>query len=608
MIKIKNSFNFRRWPRKKAISVLLVLAVLLAAAVFLVTKNNKTPAASNSYATATVQRGAIESTIDGAGTLQPSERYALKTWSGGTVTEVLVAEGTQVTQGQPLMTVKNDELDSSAKQANLEWEIAQSDLNDMYDPPAETDYDLRTAQLKVEQYKIALEDAKAQQEKLILKAPFDGTILTNELKVGQRVGTNVTAATFATAGEMEVVASFSDSDINVLSKDMEANIFVKGLSKTYSGKVKEIAFEGTTSGSTSAGAFEVLISLDNPDDSLRSGMQTYNTVIIVRDVAQDVFIYKQASGYLRYTQSEDMVTEVSGTVAEIYHQPGVKIYKGEPLMRLTNPEIDRAVKSAEVNLANAEDSLELILHPDEDTIKAQELKVEQNYQKVLTAKKKLDSLNVSAPIDGVVTSISVKPGDELGEDTSSSGQELLVVCNFAKNYLEISVDELDINKITFGQEAYITIDALPDAKATGKIIGIAQEGATSDGVTTYAVTIEVGYVEGIKGGMSATATISLEKKENVLRVPSEALTNKKDGAALIQVLQDGQLVTKTVKTGVDSGTWVEITSGLEEGEKIIVAKVAGTAATSQPGGMPMGGGMGGGPSGPPSSGRTTTRR
>ncbi len=603
MLKIKERLKLNSWSKKKTILIIVILMLLIIALVFIYNNNKQAKASASNFLTVPVQRGTIEYSIDGSGTLQPSERYALKTWAGGTVTEVLVTAGTQVKKGQPLLRVQNDELESQARQAVLEWEIAKSDLAEMTSPLPDTDYNRRAAELKVEQYRIALEDKKEQQEKLVLKAPFTGTILESKLQVGQRVNSGVVAVTFATTDEMEVVASFSDRDINALSVGMEVQVFVKGLNKDYKGKIKEKAFQAKDA---TSGMFEVLISIDKPDDALRPGMQTYNNIII-KDIENDTFVmHIGGPGYIRYTQSEEMVTEVSGTVAEIYQKPGDKVYKGQPLMRLVNDEIDRQVKDAENQLANAEEQLRQLLNPDEKTIKQQQLKVEQNYQKVLSTNKKLDSLNVVSPIDGVVVSIAVKPGDELGADTSSAGQELLVVCNFEKNYLEIPVDELDINKIKFGQQASIKIDALPNVVAKGQVIGIAQEGKTSDGVTKYPVTLEVGYVEGIKGGMTATATILLEKKENVLRVPAEAVTTS-NGRSTVQVVENGQPRTKQVKTGINSGRWVEILEGLSEGEQVIIARTSTTSQTQQfgpPPGMGVPGGMGG----PGQQRNTNTRR
>jgi len=585
VIKIKNHLKIKDWSKKKLILVsIIIIAVLVA--VFFLNKNTASQAASTDYATSTVRKGTIEYSIDGSGTLEPSERYSLKTWSSGTVTEIMVTAGAKVTEGQPMMTVVNDVLNSSAKQASLEWSIAQSDLSDMYNPPAEDDYERRSAELKVQQYKIALQDSIDERDHLTIIAPFDGTLIDNEFILGQRVNSGVTAASFATADDMEVVAAFSDRDINSISSGQVAQITVKGLNKTYTGTVKEVAFEGDAT----SGEFEVIITIDNPDEILRAGMSTYNNVTIVRDMDQDVFIYKGGSGYLRYAQSEDIVTEVSGTVAEIYHAPGDRILKGEPILRLENNELDRQVDEAELQLANAEETLRLILDPDEDTVKAQELKVEQAYQKVVNANKNLDSLNVVSPIDGIVTSISVSVGDELGEDTSSSGQELIVVCNFDKNYLEISIDELDINKIEFDQTAVVKIDALPKAVATGKVVGIAQEGTSSNGVTTYPITLEVDYVEGIKGGMSATATILIDKKENVLTIPAESLVTN-NNKEMVRVLEKGQVMLKPVQTGLNNGTWVEIIKGLNENDQIIVAQTSTDSNTLQimPGGF---GGMG----------------
>ncbi|MDX9872557.1 MAG: efflux RND transporter periplasmic adaptor subunit [Clostridia bacterium] len=586
---------------KKKWFLAFIALIVIVAAVFagLHFKSNQANAAQH-FLTSPARTGNVEYSIDGSGSLQPSERYALKTWSGGTVTEIFVTEGTRVTKGQPLMTVKNDSLNSTAKQADLEWSIAQSALEDMYNPPGKDDFARRAAELKVEQYQLALEDSKEERDKLTVRAPFDGTLidLADQVILGQKINSGVTAATFATSGQIEAVASFDAEALQLIRPGQEASVYLKSLNVFYTGVVKEVDFIADSS----SGTFEVIITLNNPDNTLRAGMQTNNTVIIARDDDNNLLVYRNGSGSLRYARSENLVTEVSGAVAEIYHQEGDVIQKGEPLFRLTNDDYNRKVKEAEVQLGNAEEELRKLLSPDADTIQSQELKAEQAYQKVVKAQDNLNSLNVVSPIDGIVTGISVSVGDELGEDTSSSGQELIVVCNFDKNYLQISVDELDINKIDFGQTATVSIDALPEAQASGTVTGIAQEGVSSSGVTTYPVTLEVGYVDGIKGGMSATATIIINKKENVLTVPAEALISN-NGRQLVRVLENGQPVARPVKVGINDGTRAEIIEGLQEGDQVVVVSKGGSAQQfggptmiRVPGGMgspPQGGGGGG---------------
>lgn len=596
MFKIKERLRFMqglnriKWTKKKIIITALLLIGSVSGAYYYY-RSGQTQDTSADLYTVPVQRGIVEFSIDGTGPLYPSQRYALKTLALGTVEEIMVTEGYPVEKGQPLMQISNDELSSQARQAALEWEIAQYDLESLISPE---DYDRRAAELKVEQYEITLKDLEEQKEKLVIKAPFNGTVLTTDLQLGQRVNSGIQAATIASSDQLEVVSNFSEVEVASLRVDMDVQITGLVLNRAYQGKIKEISPQGTVSEELSQGklgaatTYEVIISIDDPDEKLLPGMRTFNTVTLVRDMDQDVFLYKQAPGYIRYIQTEKVLTEVNGTVAEIIHRNGEKVQKGEPIYRLVNEDIDRQVKTAENELVKAEEDLNLLLTPNAITIKQQELKVEQSYQKVLAAGEKLDSLIVLSPIKGVISDIAVIEGDVVMEE-----QEIIVVSNFSVNSLEIAVDELDINKIKFGQQAVVTVDALPGTVLEGKVIGIAQEGTSSDGVTKFPVTLEVGNAEGIKGSMTATATILLEKRENVLRIPAEALINN-NGRYFVRVKENEQPLMKPVKIGLNSGRWVEITEGLQEGEQIIVAMAQGDADQQRVPTMRVPGGFGGG--------------
>jgi multidrug efflux pump subunit AcrA (membrane-fusion protein) len=93
--------------------------------------------------------------------------------------------------------------------------------------------------------------------------------------------------------------------------------------------------------------------------------------------------------------------------------------------------------------------------------------------------------------------------------------------------------------------------------------------------------------------MSATATILIDKKENVLTIPAESLVTN-NGKDMVRVLEKGQVMLKPVQTGLNNGTWVEIIEGLNENDQIIVAQTSTDNSTLQmmPGGL---GGMGGRP-------------
>ncbi|HOB82519.1 MAG TPA: efflux RND transporter periplasmic adaptor subunit [Peptococcaceae bacterium] len=601
---------FKNIKKKKALVIVILCVISVAVVGYFMTTQNRKPRFANAdasnYLTVRVQRGDIIDLLEGSGSLQPTERYTLTSKNSGTVQEIYVTEGTQVKKGQPLLKIKNTEVEIKAQQAQLEWEIARNDLISLDNPTGKKLFEIRSSELKVEECKTALQKKLDEKEKLTIKAPFSGKIIDTEIAVGEEVSKGDPALTIATSDQMEVVARFPAHVISSFSTGMKANIFVTGLGKTYKGTIKEIEYDtkdsddddyntvtnrSSRNNTTSSGDYLTIISLEKPDADLKPGMETFNTVYIASDPDQDVFLYKQATGYLRYAQSERIKIEVNGTVEKIHRPEGAKVFEGEPLVTIINQDIDREIEEAKIQLAKAEDELKDLVAPDDQKRREQELKVAQNQQHMMVTQEQFDNLQATSPIDGVVVSLFVVTGDEV-----SSGQEIIVISNFAKNTMEIEVDELDINKLRFGQEAEITVDALPDVTLTGQVVGIAQEGSISEGVTKYPVTLEVGYHEGIKSGMTASATIRLENKQDVLRIPAEALVTE-NNSTMVRYLDNGQIRMKPIRIGVNNGRWVEVVEGLEEDEEIVlVAVTTQEREQNMRFGMP---GMGMPPGGPP---------
>lgn len=132
----------------------------------------------------------------------------------------------------------------------------------------------------------------------------------------------------------------------------------------------------------------------------------------------------------------------------------------------------------------------------------------------------------------------------------------------------LSIDELDILSLALGQTAEITVDALPGQSFTGTVTGIDTAGLSSGGNSKYAVEITLPRTENMLGGMNATVTVTVAVRENVLRVPAEALTESVSGTLLYRSLDgDGALSDPVaVETGLSDGAYVELLSGLGEGD------------------------------------------
>ena len=137
--------------------------------------------------------------------------------------------------------------------------------------------------------------------------------------------------------------------------------------------------------------------------------------------------------------------------------------------------------------------------------------------------------------------------------------------------VEMVVDELDITSVAVGQDAEVTVDALPGRAYTGTVEKVDPNGKNTGGNTKYTVTISIPRDEKMLKGMNATAILTVGVTENVLTLPAAALSQR--GRNTI-VYTGCDRETKTllepveVETGVSDGVTVEITGGLEEGQTV----------------------------------------
>mgnify|MGYP004524687589 FL=1 len=117
--------------------------------------------------------------------------------------------------------------------------------------------------------------------------------------------------------------------------------------------------------------------------------------------------------------------------------------------------------------------------------------------------------------------------------------------------LNVSVDELDINSVEIGQEAAITFDAIEDKEFIGEVTEIRNTASVSGGVAKYTVSVSVPKDEQMKQGMNASATVTIENRENVITIPVNAQQEKGDRVFVYTSTdEEGNLSGETeVKTG-----------------------------------------------------------
>ena len=188
------------------------------------------------------------------------------------------------------------------------------------------------------------------------------------------------------------------------------------------------------------------------------------------------------------------------------------------------------------------------------------------------AKDDLMKTEILAPFGGTVVDIGVKEKDELSSfDYSSKTAVHLVDTRTVK--MEGVVDEIDIYQVEVGQEVSVVVDAMPDEEFSGKVTFISPFGTEAAGVVEFAVTIELDPTEiELKGGLTATADIVVQKSEDVLLIPYQAVKESPEGWWVEVVVDEatGETEKRQVVLGTYNEYFYEVISGLDEGEKVIV--------------------------------------
>lgn len=181
----------------------------------------------------------------------------------------------------------------------------------------------------------------------------------------------------------------------------------------------------------------------------------------------------------------------------------------------------------------------------------------------------------------------------------STDVEAFTISSDEDMVLAVSVDELDINSVELGQEATVELDAIEDETFTSEVTAIGDTASASGGVAKYTVSLTIPKDDRMKQGMNASATITIDSRENVVTIPVNAL--QEEGSKVFVYTEqddDGNLSgEKEVTTGLSNGTTVEITDGLEEGETVYYNKTGNTNSSSGSDGF-SGGDFDGGNGGP----------
>ena len=339
-----------------------------------------------------------------------------------------------------------------------------------------------------------------------------------------------------------------------------------------------------------------------------------------------------ANGKIQPEKEVKITPDVSGEIVELTVKEGDHVEKGQLLLRI-KPDVyisqkDRslaAISSARARLAQAEAQFlqaELSYNRtkqlyDEQTISKSEFEQAEasysvakaevdaaKYSVVSTeaslkeANENLVKTSIYAPMTGTVSMLLVELGERVAGTGMMAGTEMLRVADLSRMEAQVEVNENDIPRVNLGDTATIEVDAYVDYKFRGIVTELANSakttGVSADQVTNFDVKILVlpesykeladkGNKNPLRPGMSATVDIRTEIKPDIIAVPIQSVTTRTDTTKVVKTVSDEDIRTlvfitdgeralaKDVKTGIQDNSYIEILSGISEGDRVISA-------------------------------------
>ena len=381
-----------RWqavPRKKRRRVIrlgVVDVILLVIAAILLKLLGGKGGGESQVVTDVVQYGAITSTVEGSGLTKAKSSETITLTTAGTVMEVLVTEGQQVTAGTPLFTIDSPAAESAVQKARSD----------------------------VEGYEKQLSQAQKDIAGLNLTPTYPGKLMeTVTLNPGDPISKGQKVAVLSDDTRLRLEQYYSYAYAGDLKVGQTVNVSIPALMTSIPGTVEAVHMVSriTPEGSK---LFSADILVEN-DGALTADMAASATVTVNGET-----VYPYEAGKLAYYRTGDLVSTVDGTVISSNLVDYLQVTPGQVLVRIDGEESESQMFTIQQNLDTAREELK-------------------------TAEQNLANCHATAPIDGMVIGLTIQPGDEIAANTA-----VVTVSDTSTVVITANVDERNISYIKPG--------------------------------------------------------------------------------------------------------------------------------------------------------------
>lgn len=524
----------KKKKRKKWPFILLAVLVVLGASFWVLSRKARAvlnPTQTN-YVTEQVQVRTIVRKLTGNGTLKPANSYTVTTLIEGNILTADFEEGDVVEKDTVLYEMDSTNAVNSIEQA--ERSLEQAELN------------LAQAQRNLGQSQRNYSDAADNQ---YLRAGGSGTLIALNVREGDKIQNGQTIGTIRDSSVMTVKVPFPSDDALNFYVGQSATVILDNSFETLYGTVKEISAADVV-GVGNMLTRNVTVEVVNPG-ALTDGQAASVSIEGVNGAGNANFTYR----------SEIAVTaRAAGTVLGIQTPEGSAVTKDQIILTLGG-DLSNSIQSAADSVSNSAGS-----------VRNAELSVENARIALDNAKNKLDDYTIKSPIGGTVVEKLYKAGDKV-----AAAKSMCTIYDLSYLEMTLNVDELDISAVKVGQSVNVTTDAVEGRRYVGTVTRVSVAGTTTNGTTSYPVTIRIDETDGLLPGMNVDAEIVVTSAENTLSVPNAAVNRRKtllvtaDSPSAANALPDpapSGYAYVQVETGISDDDYVQIVSGLTEGDTV----------------------------------------
>lgn len=519
----------KRSKTSRRLWIIAAVAVIVGVAAFALinTMNNRSAAQADGQAQdgqiVTVAIGDLSASVTASGNIAAPREASLNLEVTGIVTDVPVRIGDEVEAGDVLVQLDTTALDRSLANAELSLLIQEANLRNLLSGTSETD--LASAQASVASAQANLDKIKA--------------------------GANPSDLAAARASLAAAQASYDD----------------------------------VVAGPSSDAVAQAEASLRNAEASLRQAQSAYDQVAGRPDVgmSQQALNLEQATN--NYNSARAAYDQaIAGSSQQQIQQARSSVEQARAsLQKLLDSPTATELTSAESQLAQAQAQLASVTTgATAEQIEVAEAQVEQARLQVQEATDNLNKASLRAPFAGVITALHVTEGER------ASGLAV-EIADTSSLEVVLRVDEVDIGALANDQPVVVTLETWPGETIQGRVVSIAPKAAAgSSGITSYEVRVALNDTAlPVRIGMTADADLIIDGQTGVLLAPSQAVTaDREAGKYYVNLVRPGsdgsQTITRTeVTVGLKADGNIQITSGLNEGDQVLIGAITASETGTQ---------------------------